>query len=626
MTDSNTDAPRGVLPIVIAGHVDHGKSTLIGRLLHDTGSLPDGKVEAIEAMIDQRGMGFEWAFAVDAFQAERDQGITIDTTQIHFRTAKRGYVIIDAPGHKEFLKNMVTGAAQAEAALLVIDAAEGIREQTRRHAYLLRLLGLDQVAVVVNKMDCVAYRQADFDSISREITAYLSEIGLAPIAVVPVVARNGDNIARRSELMPWYAGPTVVAVLDGFEKPPAAADQPLRLPVQDVYRFDDRRVVVGRIESGRLRVGDMLEFAPTGKRARVARLESWNAKAPQISAAAGQSVAITLDDDLFVERGQLAHAPDDAPHSAHYLKVRIFWLAKTPLKAGAQLVFRLGTASHKVKVAAIETAIDVETLARTAADAVPPGGVGEVVLHSRTPIVADSFHDNPRTGRGVLQDGHDIVGGGVVIDRVAVARQNNLFAVDHAVSTGARVQANGHKPGVLWMTGLSGAGKSTLAMAVEQTLFTRGFQVIVLDGDNLRHGLNGDLGFSPDDRGENIRRAAEVAKLLAEAGFIVIASFISPYRADRERGRDVAGDLFHEVYVKAGLATCEARDPKGLYAMARAGQITQFTGIDAPYEAPEAADLVLDTETGSIEARARDLLEYAERAFAIEPESRRGAA
>src|SRR5262245_6106382 len=334
-------------PFAIVGHVDHGKSSLIGRLLHDTNSLPEGKFAELKAASDKRGGQFEWSFLLDALQAERDQGITIDTTQIFFHTARRRYVIIDAPGHKEFLKNAISGIAQAHAAILVIDAAEGVREQTRRHALILQLLGLRQIAVAVNKIDLIGYDQARFDAIAREITAYLAQLKLAPTDIIPVSARHGDNIASPSENLRWYRGPTMLAALDSFQAAPIATDQPLRLPVQDVSKFDERRLVVGRIESGSLRVGDRLEFAPSFKQARVASIEAWNGPT-RLVAAAGQSVAITLDDELFIERGHVAVHSERRPILGHRADLRMFWLDEQPLKIGERLKLRIATAEYPV--------------------------------------------------------------------------------------------------------------------------------------------------------------------------------------------------------------------------------------------------------------------------------------
>jgi bifunctional enzyme CysN/CysC len=602
------------LRIVIVGHVDHGKSTLIGRLLNDTGSLPEGKVEQVEEMSRKRGMPFEWAFVMDALQAERDQGITIDTTQIHFKTAQRPYVIIDAPGHTEFLKNMITGAASAEAALLMVDVREGALEQSRRHAYLLHLLGVKQVAVVVNKMDAVDYNAFKFDGVAGQITRYLAGLGITPTHIIPVSARDGQNIVTRATETDWYEGPTVVEALDAFRHEPSPTDQPLRFPIQDVYKYDDNRILAGRIESGALKVGDVLSFAPGGARATVTGIEAWSVPEVPTQARAGQSIGITLDKRIFAERGHIAYHEDSAPRLVHRLTVRLFWLSSTPLTVGKTFTLKLTTAEHRVTVEAINSVVNIEDLSTGAAKEVGRNDIAEVVLRTRSPVAIDRAEDLVRTGRGVLLDGYDVVGGFITLELAdnAVA---NLFEVSHNVTPNERFAANGHRGGVIWLTGLSGAGKSTLAMGLERALFQRGRQVYTLDGDGLRMGLNAGLGFSPQDRAENIRRTAEVAKLFAEAGMIVIASLISPLRADRDKARAIAGDRFHEVYVAADLAICESRDPKGLYKKARAGEIKEFTGISAPYEAPEKPELAIDTGKLDEQEALAQLLAYVERAM-----------
>ncbi len=610
--------PIAPLRIALAGHVDHGKSTLVGRLVHDTGSLPDGKLEAIRASSAKRGMPFEWAFLLDAFQAERDQGITIDTTQVWLKTAKRAYTLVDAPGHKEFLRNMVTGAAAAEGALLVVDAKEGVREQSRRHGYLLSLLGLTQVVVAVNKMDLVGYDQARFTEVAHAIGAYLDSLGVAPKAVIPVSGREGDNVASRSAAMPWYRGPTLVEAIDGFQPPPPAVDQPLRFPIQDVYKFDERRIIAGRIESGRLEVGDTLVFSPGGRRARVAAIEAWPEDRRPSEAEAGRSIGITLDDQIFVERGQIGHLEDAGPVETNSLRARLVWLGRQPLVRGKRYKLKLATAEHQVEVQTIERVIDTADLASRSADAVLAGEIAEVVLRARSTLAVDDARLLPRTGRFVLVDGYDVAGGGTIsLDGHARARRDsirstNVKRVEGQVSLAERWQANGHRSGILWFTGLSGAGKSTLAVELEHHLFRKGWHVAVLDGDNIRHGLSADLGFSPEDRAENIRRVGEVAALFARAGLIVITAFISPYREDRDRVRRIAPDLFHEIHVAADLATCEQRDPKGLYRKARAGKIQEFTGISAPYEPPEAPELVVDTAAHRLEACLAQLSAYVE--------------
>lgn len=612
------------LRLVVVGHVDHGKSTLVGRLLHETGSLPDGKMEAVRAAAERRGMAFEWAFLLDALQAERDQGITIDTTQILLHTPGRATLVIDAPGHREFLKNMISGAAAADAAVLVVDAVEGLREQTRRHAYLLRLLGLRQVVVAVNKMDAIAWDAERFAAISEEVSVYLADIGAPPTCVVPISARTGGNLASRTPEAAWHKGPTLIDALGGLAIHAEAADLPLRFTVQDVLKLDHRRIVAGRIESGWLRVGDELTFAPTGKKAKVASIESWNVSAPVIAGIAGQAIGITLDDHLFVERGQIAAHAEQAPDVAHAVKARLFWLGKTPLTVGMRYRLRLATAEHLVEVADIERVIDVESLGQAATAEVRAGGVAEVVLRSRTAMAFDPFVNNAHTGRFVLVDGMDVTGGGIIVSAAAMEsrapgpKSENLFPVGHRVAEEARWLVNGHRGGIIWLTGLSASGKSTIAMEVERRLVQRGRQAFVLDGDNLRQGLNSDLGFSPEDRTENIRRVGEVAALFASAGMVVLTAFISPYRNDRDRVRHLAPETFNEVYVKASVEECQRRDPKGLYARAVKGEIPEFTGISAPYEAPVSPELVLETEGRSPAECAAELVDYIERTLLLD--------
>jgi bifunctional enzyme CysN/CysC len=623
---------REALKIVIVGHVDHGKSTLIGRLLYETGSLPPGKVEELKAVSARRRMAIEWSFVLDAFQAERDQAVTIDTTQIWFKTAERDYVIIDAPGHREFLKNMVSGAAAADAAVLVVDAAEGVREQTRRHGYLLHLLGVRQVAVAVSKMDLVGYDEERFSEVSREISHYLGEIGVVPTFIVPISGRDGDNVAENkaataqgegSQAMAWYKGPSLLEALARFQTVTRPIDQPLRFPIQDVYKFDQRRVLAGRIESGILRVGDRLLFSPSNRTARVRSIEVWNSDTECLEVRAGQSAAITLDEQIFVERGEMASHEALPPMLSTVFRATLFWLGQKPLVVDGAYKLKLGTREARVRVQSIERIIDTDTLAGRPGDRVERNGVGEVVLRCREVMALDEYRDLARTGRFVVVDDYDTVAGGVISmegypdQRHAFGvKSQNLTSVEHRVTASLRTGRNGHRGGVLWFTGLSGSGKSTLAMAVEQHLFNKGYHVYVLDGDNVRGGLNANLGFSPEDRAENIRRVGEVAALFADSGVICISAFISPYRADRDRARAAAKSNFHEVFIKAGLDACERRDPKGLYRKARAGKIADFTGISAPYEPPSRAELVVDTETASIDDSVRQIIDYIERNFA----------
>ncbi len=617
-------AGQSRLNVAIVGHVDHGKSTLVGRLLHDLGALPEGKLEAVEEMCRRRGMPFEWAFVTDALKAERDQGVTIDVSHIRFRTENREYVLIDAPGHREFLKNMISGASSSDAALLVIDAAEGVQEQSRRHGYLLYLLGVRQVVVVVNKMDRVDYAADRFAAIERDFRAYLNSVGVAPSCVVPASARGGDNIVERGDRMDWHTGPTVIEALERLQLAPPPRDLPLRLPVQDVYKFDERRIIAGRIESGRLQVGDEVLFSPSNKSAVVKSLESWNRDEPLSSAYAGQSVGLTLDEQIFVERGELISLLDNPPVETNVIPARIFWLGKEPLAEGKQYTLKLHTSITPVEVQKVERVIDMGDLTSAEATEVPRDAVAEIVLRAQSMLALDTYAENPRTGRFVLVDGHEVVGGGVISmegypdQRPSVTvKSTNVQEVKHGVSDAMRTRRNGHTGGVLWFTGLSGAGKSTLAIEIEKRLFKKGYHVYVLDGDNVRRGLNANLGFNPEDRAENIRRVGEVAGLFADAGMIVISAFISPYRADRDRARAAAGKRFHEVHIKADLETCEARDPKGLYKKARSGEIPEFTGVSAPYEPPETPDLVVDTAAETLAQSVDRILDYVEQNFEL---------
>ncbi len=409
---------RPLLRVVFVGHVDHGKSTLIGRLLHETGSLPDGKLANLTKVSERRGLPFEWSFVLDALQTERDQGITLDTSQVRLHTPGRDIVLIDAPGHAELLRNMVTGAAQADAALLLIDASEGVRDQTRRHVHLLHLLGVPQVAVVVNKMDRVAFDQATFEAIKAEITSELARLGLSPVAILPIAARHGDGVVRYGPALAWHAGPTVLQVLDGFvpAKPPAAL--PLRLPVQAVYKFDNRRIVAGRIESGQVAVGDEVTLLPTGLRARIQTIEAWPESSGGVTprtAAAGQSVGLTLDQQTVLERGNMIAAADQPATLARWLRVRVFWLHHEPLRLGATLGVRVGTAERRGSVTAIENVIDPGELAKAPRRELARNHIGEIEIELAHRIAVDVHAQNPRTGRLVLDIGGRIVGGGIVL-------------------------------------------------------------------------------------------------------------------------------------------------------------------------------------------------------------------
>jgi bifunctional enzyme CysN/CysC len=606
---------RPSLRVVIVGHVDHGKSTLIGRLLHETGNLPDGKLEQLKAVSKRRGMPFEWAFLLDALQTERDQGITIDTSQIRFRTPSRDIVLIDAPGHTEFLRNMITGASQADAALLLVDAAEGVREQTRRHGYLLQLLGVHQIAVVINKMDRIDYDAARFNAIKKELTDHLGSLGLTPSAIIPISARHGDGVARRSDQTRWYEGPTVLEIFERFNTAPPPDKLPLRFPVQAIYKFDDRRIIAGRVETGRLTVGETITVTPSGKQVKVRAIEAWpvpiESKAP-LEARSGQSVGITLDQEIFLQRGDVISAAQ-APIAATLLRARVFWLHEIPLESGIALTVRIGTSEARAIITGIPKAVDPGALETSGHDTIRQNNVGEILITLATPLAADTYDANPQTGRVVLDLDGRIAGGGLIlaVEKTATVRPvpaaNNIVPVASAVSADERAQRFGHGGAVIWFTGLPASGKSTLARALERHLFDRGGAPILLDGDTVRGGLNSDLRFSTEDRAENVRRLAEVAAHLARSGVIAIVAAVSPSAADRKRARNIAGKGFFEIHVATQQKICEERDPKNHYRKARSGQLADFTGVASQYESPADPDLRIDTAQTSTEGAVREL-------------------
>jgi bifunctional enzyme CysN/CysC len=606
-----------LLRVVFVGHVDHGKSTLIGRILHDTGSLPEGRIDEIKKACAAEGMEFEFAFLLDALLEEQKQNVTIDTTQIPFRTARRRYAIIDAPGHKEFLKNMITGASSADAAILVIGANEGVREQSRRHAYLLNLLGIKQIIVVVNKMDLVDFSEARFHEIESEYRKFLAELGLEARAFIPASARQGENVARATMKMTWYCGASVLEALDLLESRKSDVDLPLRFCIQDVYRFDGRRIIAGRIETGTLRVGDQLVFSPANKSSVVATIERWNAP-PNGPAVAGDSIGITLSEQIFVERGYVASHENETPIETNRFHADLFWIVREPLRVGHFYDLRVATQDVKCQIVSIEQVMDSSTLEmkNDGREQLERNEIGRLTIQTRGPLVIDNHDHIPNLGRFVIVEDGRIRGGGTILggvytDRKA-AKSKNIFWTEGKITARQRAMRSGHRGAVVWLTGLSGAGKSTIAQALERELFHRAMHTYVLDGDNIRHGLNSNLGFSPEDREENIRRVSEVAKLMADAGAVVITAFISPYRMDRRRAREIAleGNAeFIEVFVDAPLEVCETRDPKNLFKKARAGEIRDFTGIGAPYEAPEDPEIVVRTDEQTVDESVATILE-----------------
>lgn len=605
-----TSAPDQVpLSVALVGSVDHGKSTLLGRLLFDTGAVPPERMAQLRDASARRGVPLEWSFLLDSLQAERDQAVTIDVTQARVRCGDRTFLFIDAPGDVEFLRNMITGAGSAEAAVLLVDATQGGREQTLRHGALLRLLGVEHVIAAVNKIDQCADPHAAWRTCVAALQPQLAKLGVAPRAYVPVAARDGINVVARSGQTPWYDGPALMEALCAVERGVAPEGAPLRLAVQDVYRVGDVRHVVGRIESGVLHAGDALLVSPGGREARV------QAMVPAQRAAAGDNVALSFGTDVFAVRGDVLSHAHDAPKLTRVFDAQVFWLPHTPLASGRILRARLATREFEVCVQSIAWSLAVSSGERTASDVIERFCIGGATLRTPAPVAVDDHAQLARTGRFVLVDGGEVVGIGIVdassypdLRKHAPGRRDDMREALHQVDDTARARRFGHPGAVIWMTGLSGAGKSTLAMGLERELVQSGYAAYVLDGDNLRHGLNADLGFDPDDRRENVRRAGEVAALFADAGLICIVALISPYRDDRERARAAAGvQRFFEIFVDAPLEVCEARDPKGLYRRARARRISAFTGIDAPYERPAEPDFVARTALQAPGETLRDL-------------------
>ena len=527
--------------VVFVGHVDHGKSTLLGRIYADTDSLPEGQLEKVRAVCAQQGKAFEYAFLFDAFLEEQEQGITIDTARTFFSWENRQYIIIDAPGHKEFLKNMISGAARAEAAVLIIDAAEGVREQSRRHGYMLSLLGIRQIAVVVNKMDLVGYDERVFAAIVEEYGAFLQGVGVTPQQFIPASARSGDNVVRRSNTMPWYAGPTVLESLGFFEKLPTGEDLPLRFPVQDVYKFDARRIIAGRLAAGVLRVGDTVVFSPSNKTAVVKSIEAFNVPHLPLAAVAGKSTGFTLDEQIFVERGEIASLKESAPEVSDRFRANLFWMGKNPLVRGRRYGLRLATCAVEMELEAIHRIIDASTLDPVAAkERIELNDVAEVTIRTRKPIALDRYGECDITGRFVVVDGYDVWGGGIVTEVLSdeqeafrrEARQRDIAWRRGEVQLSERVQRNGHNPGIVIFTGESGTGKARLARHLERRLFDSGRQVYLLDGKNLLFGLGLDV--TEEDRNEMVRRFGEVAQILLRAGQIVVSTTNTFAQADHQ--------------------------------------------------------------------------------------------
>ncbi|WP_370073092.1 adenylyl-sulfate kinase [Mycobacterium sp. Root135] len=610
---------RQLLRIATAGSVDDGKSTLIGRLMHDTDSLP---LDHLEAVTDEEGIA-DLAALSDGLRAEREQGITIDVAYRFFSTESRSYILADTPGHERYTRNMFTGASNAHVAILLVDARAGVLRQTRRHARIAKLLGIKHFVATVNKIDLVDFDQNRFDEVARELQQMAARLGGAELSVIPIAAKHGDNVVHRSENTPWYPGPTLLEYLEGVE---LSAPQPeaakLRLPIQWVSRptADERRRYTGRLAAGTISVGDEIVSLPAGTRSTVTAVDTLDDD--RTTAVAPLSVSVELADDIDVGRGDVfVSGADDAtlPVLARELDATVCWFTETPLRAGDRVALKQTSKTVRATVQAIHTRLDPETLDELDNPVeLSINDIGEVTLRTSSVVVADSYSDNRDSGAFILIDetSNDTIGAGTIIEPREVKpgsqTRNDIRWHPSALDRAHRWTATGQRGATIWFTGLPASGKSTLAVAVERALVEAGDVAYLLDGDNIRHGLSDDLGFSAGDRAENIRRVGHLTRLFADAGVVALASLVSPLKSDREIARalsDAAKLPFVEVYLCTSVEECEKRDPKGLYAKARAGELKGLTGVDAPYEPPEDADLVLDTAGADIDDMVAKVLE-----------------
>ena len=599
---------KDLLRFITCGSVDDGKSTLIGRLLYDTKRVFADQLSALEADSRQfgtQGQGLDFALLVDGLAAEREQGITIDVAYRFFATPARQFIVADTPGHEQYTRNMVTGASTADLAVILVDARKGILTQTRRHSYLVHLLGIRHVVLAVNKMDLVGFDQARFEAIVADYGAFARAIGIEAFTAVPVSGLLGDNITSRSASMPWHAGPSLLAHLEAVEIDIAAAQRrALRLPVQWVNRpHADFRGFAGLIAAGGVRPGDAVRVLPSGRTTTVSRIVGFDGDLDV--AVAGQSVTLCFADEIDCSRGDVVARADEPPEVADQFEATIVWMAEEDLLPGRPYWLKLATQTVTATVHAPKYKVNVNTLERLAARTLELNAIGVATLATDRPLVFEPYEVDRTLGGFILVDklSNATVGAGVL--HFALRRSQNVHWQALDVTREKHAEIKRQKPAVLWFTGLSGAGKSTIANLVEKKLVALGRHTFLLDGDNVRHGLNRDLGFTDADRVENIRRVGEVARLMTDAGLIVITAFISPFRAERQMVRQMMppGE-FLEIFVDTPLAEAEARDAKGLYRKARAGLLRNFTGIDSPYEAPEAAEIRIDTTRLSAEQAA----------------------
>jgi len=581
------------------GSVDDGKSTLIGRLMYDAGALYSDHVAALERdsrRMGTQGAGLDFALLLDGLSAEREQGITIDVAYRHFSTRRRRFIVADTPGHEQYTRNMATGASTADCAVLLVDARKGVLAQTRRHSYIVAAMGIRHVALAVNKMDLVDYDADHFGEIERAYGAWTRAIGLTSISCIPVSALRGDNVYKRSERTPWYQGLTLIQYLETVEIDEERMQAaPFRLPVQWVNRPNpDFRGLAGTVAGGTVRRGEPVVVVPSMRESRIDRIVTFDGDLD--AAYAGQAVTVTLGDDLDVSRGDVIASAGFPPGSADQFEATVIWMSHEPMLRGRSYLMRCGTRVAVATVAPLKYKVNVETLEHVAATRLELNEIGVCALELNQPIAFDTYAENRDTGGFILVDRltFETVGAGMI--HFALRRSQNVRWQDLDVDKAERARSMGHKPCVVWLTGIPAAGKSTIANLVEKRLHAAGRHTYILDGDNVRHGLNKDLGFTPADRVENIRRVAEVAHLMVDAGLVVLVSFISPFRSEREMARSLfeQGE-FIEVFVDAPLEVAERRDPKGLYKKARAGQLKNFTGIDSAYEAPETPEVHLDS-------------------------------
>jgi len=601
-----------LLRFITCGSVDDGKSTLIGRLLWDSKLIFEDQLAALEAdskRIGTQGGEIDYALLLDGLQAEREQGITIDVAYRYFSTDKRKFIVADTPGHEQYTRNMVTGASTADVAVILVDARKGVLTQTRRHSYLVSLMGIRHVVLAINKMDLVGYSADRFHAIREEYAAFAAGLGFADITVIPISALQGDNVLLRSGRTPWHDGSTLMEYLETVDAVYEIENQPFRMPVQWVNRPDlDFRGFCGTLASGRVRPGDEIVVAASGKTSRVARIVTMYGDLDE--ADAGQAVTLVLEDEIDISRGDLLADPLARPAYADQFEARIVWMYEDALMAGRRYLLKSGCSTVPAAVTALKYKINVNSLQHEPAKRLELNEVGVCNLVLDRPIAFDPYAENHTTGSFILIDriSNATVGAGMI--DFALRRATNVHWHTEQVSRDIRAALKGQSPCVIWLTGLSGSGKSTIANALEQRLVQLGRHTMLLDGDNIRHGLNKDLGFTEEDRIENIRRIGEVARLLTETGLIVITAFISPYRAEREMVRNLlpAGE-FVEVYVSTSLEECERRDVKGLYKKARKGSIPNFTGISAPYEEPLSPGVTVDTSLVSVDKAVAMILE-----------------